>query len=149
MANEIIKSNQQDIQAVSMVEGYVNTLPIETVEGKIATVNAYNAAVSLKDFVGVVLHVCDVITMPGVRKSRIVGQPDMECQNTYLIDVDGKAYFSQSDGVARSINVIAAMMPDFGKGSELGYLPLACTETQLANGNTLKQIVIVSDAKTE
>lgn len=145
MANEIVKNDQtQEIQAVSMVEGYINTFPIDTVEGKIATINAYNAAVSLKDYVGVVLHICDVITMPGIRKARSLDQVDTHCQNTYLIDTEGKAYFSQSDGVAKSINVIAAMMPDFGKSSELGYLPLACTETQLANGNTLKQIVVVS-----
>lgn len=145
MANEIVKNDQtQEIQAVSMVEGYINTLPIDTTEGKIATINAYNAAVSLKDYVGVVLHICDVITMPGIRKARSLDQVDTQCQSTYLIDTEGKAYFSQSDGVAKSINVIAAMMPDFGKNSELGYLPLACTETQLANGNTLKQIVIAS-----
>ena len=145
MTNEIVKIDQtQEIQAVSMVEGYINTLPIDTAEGKIATINAYNAAVSLKDYVGVVLHICDVITMPGVRKARSLDQMDTQCQNTYLIDTEGKAYFSQSDGVAKSINVIAAMMPDFGKNDELGYLPLACTETQLANGNTLKQIVIAS-----
>lgn len=145
MTNEIVKTDQtQEIQAVSMVEGYINTLPIDTAEGKIATINAYNAAVSLKDYVGVVLHICDVITMPGIRKARSLDQVDTKCQNTYLIDTEGKAYFSQSDGVAKSINVIAAMMPDFGKNSELGYLPLACNETQLANGNTLKQIVIAS-----
>lgn len=145
MTNEIVKIDQtQEIQAVSMIEGYINTLPIDTVEGKIATINAYNAAVSLKDYVAVVLHICDVITMPGVRKARSLDQMDAQCQNTYLIDTEGKAYFSQSDGVAKSINVIAAMMPDFGKNSELGYLPLACVETQLANGNTLKQIVIAS-----
>ena len=145
MTNEIVKTDQtQEIQAVSMVEGYINTLPIDTAEGKIATINAYNAAVSLKDYVGVVLYICDVITMPGIRKARSLDQVDTKCQNTYLIDTEGKAYFSQSDGVAKSINVIAAMMPDFGKNSELGYLPLACTETQLANGNTLKQIVIAS-----
>lgn len=145
MTNEIVKIDQtQEIQVVSMVEGYINTLPIDTAEGKIATINAYNAAVSLKDYVGVVLHICDVITMPGDRKARSLDQMDTKCQNTYLIDTEGKAYFSQSDGVAKSINVIAAMMPDFGKNSELGYLPLACTETQLANGNTLKQIVIAS-----
>lgn len=145
MTNEIVKNDQtQEIQAVSMVEGYINTLPIDTAEGKIATINAYNTAVSLKDYVGVVLHICDVITMPGIRKARSLDQIDNQCQNTYLIDTEGKAYFSQSDGVAKSINVIAAMMPDFGKNGELGYLPLACTETQLANGNTLKQIVIAS-----
>lgn len=145
MTNEIVKIDQtQEIQVVSMVEGYINTLPIDTAEGKIATINAYNAAVSLKDYVGVVLHICDVITMPGVRKARSLDQMDTKCQNTYLIDTEGKSYFSQSDGVAKSINVIAAMMPDFGKNSELGYLPLACTETQLANGNMLKQIVIAS-----
>lgn len=145
MTNEIVKIDQtQEIQAVSMVEGYINTLPIDTAEGKIATINAYNAAVSLKDYVGVALRICDVITMPGARKARSLDQMDTKCQNTYLIDTEGKAYFSQSDGVAKSINVIAAMMPDFGKNSELGYLPLVCTETQLANGNTLKQIVIAS-----
>ena len=42
MTNEIVKIDQtQEIQAMSMVEGYINTLPIDTAEGKIATTQPF------------------------------------------------------------------------------------------------------------
>lgn len=143
MANELAKTDAQDIEVVSSVEGFINTLDVDTIEGRMTTINAYNNAVSLKDYVGEVLEIRDCITMPGVRKSRNVDLPDTRCQNTYLIAKDGTVYFSQSDGVAKSVNVIAAMFPDFGKSFEQGALQLCCKEQQLANGNTLKSIVVV------
>lgn len=124
------------------VQGYINTCDLDTLDGKMRSANAINSAVSLNDHVGKVLRVVDVITMPGIRKGRN-GQADTPCQNTYLIDVDGVTYFSQSDGVKRSINTTMSIFKacDTGKG----YLPLACKADVLPNGNTIKTLVIVDD----
>lgn len=124
------------------VQGFINTCDLDTLDGKMRSANAINSAVSLNDHVGEVLRIVDVITMPGVRKGRN-GQADTPCQNTYLIDADGVTYFSQSDGVKRSINTTLSIFKKCDAGK--GYLPLVCKSDFLPNGNTIKTLVLVDD----
>lgn len=124
------------------VQGFINTCDLDTLDGKMRSANAINSAVSLNDHVGEVLRVVDVITMPGIRKGRN-GQADAPCQNTYLIDADGVTYFSQSDGVKRSINTTLSIFKKCDAGK--GYLSLVCKSDVLPNGNTIKTLVLVDD----
>lgn len=125
--------------------GFINTFDLNTNEGKMKVINAVNDSVPLKDYMDKELHIVDCITMPGIRKGRN-GMPDAECKNTHLIDEKGVSYFSQSDGVARAVQMFSALWPDFGKQStNEGYLRVMCKEQQLNNGNTLKTLVIVED----
>lgn len=141
MENAIATKDNIDFNVPS---GFINTYDMSTNEDKMTVVNAINNTVPLKDYMGVELHICNCITMPGIRKGRN-GNPDTECKNTYLIDTDGISYFSQSDGVSRAVQMFAAMWPDFGKNStEEGYLSIACTSQELPNGNTLKTLVFVN-----
>lgn len=139
METAVAKTNNVDF---AIPTGFINTFDLSTNTGKMKVVNATNNSVPLKDFMDKELHICDCVTMPGIRKGRN-GMPDTECTNTHLIDVDGVSYFSQSDGVARAIMMIAAMWPDFGKASDTGYLALKCVAQELPNGNTLKSLVFV------
>lgn len=118
----------------------INTLNTDTFDGKITALNALNNAVSLKD-ANSSLKICDCIALPGVRKGRN-NTADTECQNTYLIDIDGNAYFTQSDGIARSVRMIYMLFPDFGKSSDVGYLKVRVVEKKLPNGNTIKSLVV-------
>lgn len=139
-------NNESDVN-FNIPIGFINTLDLSTNAGKIATVNAMNNSEPLNNHVGEILKVVDCITTPGIRKGRN-GAPDTECVNTHLIDIDGNVYFSQSDGVARSIRSFAALWPDFGKGTTVeGFLPMVCKNIELPNGNTLKTMVIVEDYK--
>lgn len=117
---------------------YINTLALDTIEGKKATVNAINNAVSLKDYSEVPLTLTGIITTPGSRKGRS-GLPDVPCQNTYLICEDGRAYFSQSDGIGRSANMIARFFADVLADGVV----VKVAETKLDNGNTLKSIEVI------
>ena len=124
--------------------GFINTIDMTTNDGKMKVVNAINNSVPLKDFMDKELHIVDCITMPGIRKGRN-GAPDTECKNVHLIDENGVSYFSQSDGVHRSVQMFAAMWPDFGKYSiDDGCLKVMCVATELPNGNTLKTLQLVN-----
>ena len=145
MTKEITKTNQAiEAQAndFAIPTGFINTCDITTDEGKKKVMNAYADSESLASHVGEVLKICDCMTTPGIRKGRN-GQNDMECQNTYLMDIDGNSYFSQSDGVARALQMIAALYPTFGKDTEKGYIEIACKENELPNGNSLKTLVVL------
>ena len=147
MTTEIATTNNDLDVNFNIPTGFINTLDLSTNEGKIATVNAMNNSEPLNNHVGEIIEVVDCITIPGIRKGRN-GAPDTECVNTHLIDTKGNVYFSQSDGVARSIRSFAALWPDFGKGTTVeGFLPMVCKNIELANGNTLKTMVIVEDYK--
>lgn len=136
MANEIEKNVEFDIPS-----GYINTVNLETNEGKMKVVNAINNSVPLKDYMDTELHIVDCITTPGERKGRN-GNPNSKCVNTHIIDENGTSYFSQSDGVARAVQMFAAMWPDFGKETTKdGFLSIKCVAQELPNGNTLKTLV--------
>ena len=144
MTKAIEKKNETAMTAsdnkFDIPTGFVNTFDLNTDEGKKSVLKAYNAAEPLNNHVDEVLQICDVMTTPGIRKGRN-GMPDVECQNTYLIDVNGNAYFSQSDGVARSLQMFVALYPDFGKSSEKGCVEIKCIEQPMNNGNTLKTLI--------
>lgn len=138
MANEIANINQANNEQGMH---YINTVQLDTAEGRKTAANAINNAFSLADFEGVELDIVGVMTTPGVRKARNANQPDTMCQNTYLLDKEGNAYFSQSDGVARSINGIMAMHPEFPRDTENGESMKVCLiAKQLPNGNSLKTL---------
>lgn len=137
MANELATTN--DVPVFNIAAGAICTVDINTIEGKKAVVNAINGAEALKTCCDTPLQVIDVVTTPGVRS--ISGT---ECSNTYLILKDGRALFSQSDGVDRSIRLICALFTnaagvvDFGPDGQW----MKCIEQKLNNGNTLKTIVM-------
>lgn len=137
METAIAKTNQQETAS------YINTIDLAaSTENKVKVANAVNAAVSLNGHEGEVLHVSGVITMPGVRRGRN-GAPDTECTNVYLVCDTGEVFFTQSSGVARSVNFIVALFPDCDAGS--GYIPVICKEQQMPNGNSLKTLEIVDE----
>lgn len=139
MTNELVSASTANEQAMQ----YVNTIELDAAGRKVAA-NAINNALSLADFEGVELDIIGIMTTPGIRKSRSGNTPDTMCQNTYLLDADGNAYFSQSDGVARSINGIMAMYPEFPKDTENGKsAKMVLIGKQLPNGNTIKTIKLV------
>lgn len=149
MSEEIYKVDSSNAELVSAaalenvgIPGFFITLDTETMDGKIAYTNACNDAESLADHEGEVIHMTDAFIVPGYRRDRN-GGPSRPCANTYVIDADGMAYFSQSDGVARSLTQIHGICPNLDGGN--GYLPIAVKSKKLANGNTIKSIVIIKE----
>lgn len=123
-------------------KGFICTLDIDTIEGKIALANALNGAVSMRDKVGDILPVTNIVTTKGVRS-----RTGEECTNTYLICNDDTVYFTQSDGIARAVEVIVACFTDkqtlqFKNPVDLG-VGLQVKESIMSSGNTLKTIVPV------
>lgn len=143
---ELATTNDTDIIPTVTVDnvissnGFINTVDMTKLDGKVAVANAVNSATSLKD-APESIDVIDCITMPGVRKGRN-NMPDTDCTNVYLIDTEGNAWFSQSDGIARSVRLLASLFPDFGKSLPQGALHVKVVEQQLNNGNTLKTLAL-------
>lgn len=118
----------------NITDGYICTLDRTTDNGKVAIAKALNGSEPLKDHMDEVLHLSGVITTPGTRS-----QTGAECTNNYLVLDDGTVLFSQSDGVTRSLKVIAALWSgDLHDGKTID---VKCITQDLTNGNTLKTIV--------
>lgn len=145
MANLAKTDNNNAIQNTSDFEiprGYICTLDITTIDGKMALATALNGAVSMRDMIGETLHVTNIVTTQGSR-----ARTGEECVNTYLICEDGTVYFSQSDGIARSVKVLVALFTDQNTNEFISPVSqgvgFMVKEQTLQNGNTLKTVVPV------
>lgn len=150
---DLIKTNNSQLTAVSgsdfeIPRGYICTLDITELQGKMKLANALNGAVTMEDKVGEPLHVTDIVTTQGTRS-----RTGEECVNTYLLCDDGEVYFSQSEGIARSVKILVALFTDpetlrFTNPAEQG-VGFLVKEQKLRNGNTLKTMVPVNLADYE
>ena len=146
MANEITKASENTALAngndFEIPRGYICTLDISTIEGKMQLATALNGATSMKDKTGEVLRVTNIVTTQGAR-----ARTGEECVNSYLITDDDNVYFSQSDGVARSLKVLVALFTDPNTGEFINPVSqgvgFVVKEQTLNNGNTLKTVVPV------
>lgn len=121
----------------------LSTITMDTDHDKNRALRALNSAESLAQAVVAdrdTFDVIDIFQTPGVRRSRIEGVDDTPCRNTYFLLTDGRALMTQSDGIARSCDMLLALYPDCGRNSEKGYLTLAVHENKLSNGNTTKSV---------
>lgn len=113
---------------------YICTMDNSTFEGKRAIVNARNNAMSLNAIGDTPLTVIGAYTAPGVRS-----QTGQKCVNVYLFANDGNTYFSQSQGIYRSVLDIYDMFPDFNAPDGI---PVAVKKTPLGGGRSTKSLEI-------
>lgn len=121
----------------------LSTITLDSDHDKNRALRALNSAESLANVIVPdhdVMEVVDIFQVPGVRRSRIDGVPDTPCKNTYFLLADGRALMTQSDGIARSCDMLLALYPDCGKSTEAGCLRLAIHEQKLPNSNTVKSV---------
>ena len=113
---------------------YICTMDNSTFEGKRAIVNARNSALSLNGRGAEPLSVIGAYIAPGVRS-----QTGQKCANVYLFGKDGKTYFSQSQGIYRSVLDIYDMFPDFNAPDGI---TVAVKQTPLGGGRSTKSLEI-------
>lgn len=113
---------------------YICTMDNSTFEGKRAIVNARNNALSLNAIGDTPLTVIGAYTAPGVRS-----QTGQKCVNVYLFANDGNTYFSQSQGIYRSVLDIYDMFPDFNAPNGIS---VAVKKTPLGGGRSTKSLEI-------
>ena len=113
---------------------YICTMDNSTFEGKRAIVNARNNALSLNGRGAKPLTVIGAYIAPGVRS-----QNGQKCANVYLFGKDGNTYFSQSQGIYRSVLDIYDMFPDFNAPD--GII-VAVKQTPLGGGRSTKSLEI-------
>lgn len=113
---------------------YICTMDNSTFEGKRAIVNARNSALSLNARGAKPLTVVGVYITPGVRS-----QTGQKCANVYLLGKDGDTYFSQSQGIYRSVLDIYDMFPDFNAPDGI---TVAVKQTPLGGGRSTKSLEI-------
>lgn len=134
--NDTIANETANETAQNIAESYryICTMDDSTFEGKRAIVNARNNALSLNGHGAAPLTVVGVYIAPGVRS-----QTGQKCANVYLFGKDGNTYFSQSQGIYRSVLDIYDMFPDFNAPDGI---TVAVKQTSLAGGRSTKSLEI-------
>lgn len=101
--------------------------------------NARNSATSLKNLDDTPIDIVDVMTQIGVRTRS--GNP---CQNTYIFTADGQVYFTQSNGLGKTINELVDMVEsDFKTNTTNGYVKVQIKETPLSGDRSYKQFQLL------
>lgn len=101
--------------------------------------NARNSATSLKSLGDTPIDIVDVMTEIGVRTRS--GNP---CQNTYIFTADGRVYFTQSNGLGKTINELVDMVEgDFKTNTTNGYVKVQIKETSLSGDRSYKQFQLL------
>lgn len=101
--------------------------------------NARNSAMSLKNIGDTPIDIVDAMTEIGVRNRS--GNP---CQNTYIFTADGQVYFTQSNGLGKTINEVVDMVSgDFKTNTTNGYVKAQIKETSLLGGRSYKQFQLL------
>lgn len=101
--------------------------------------NARNSATSLKNLDDTPIDIVDVMTEIGVRARS--GNP---CQNTYIFTADGQVYFTQSNGLGKTINEVVDMVSgDFKTNTTNGYVKAQIKETPLSGDRSYKQFQLL------
>lgn len=113
---------------------YICTMADDTFEAKRAIINARNSAVSLNNIGDATLTIIGVYTTPAV-----CSQSGRKRVNIYLFADDGNTYFSQSQGIYRSVMDIYDMFPDFNSPSGI---PVTVKTTSISDGKTIKSLEI-------
>lgn len=113
---------------------YICTMDDSTFDGKRAIVNARNSAVSLNGHGAEPLTVIGAYIAPGVRS-----QTGQKCANVYLFGKDGETYFSQSQGIYRSVLDIYDVFPDFNAPDGI---TVVVKQTALGGGRFTKSLEI-------
>lgn len=134
---EPIENTEQTENARMDNRRFICTVDNRTFEGKRSIVNARNSAKSLNSYgEGKRLDVVGAYTAPAVRP-----QTGQLCTNVYLFTADGNTYFSQSEGINRSILDIVDMFPDMN--AENGGIPVVVNSTSLGGGKSIKSLQII------
>lgn len=101
--------------------------------------NARNSATSLKNLGDMPIDIVDIMTQIGVRARS--GNP---CQNTYIFAADGQVYFTQSNGLGKTINELVDMVEgDFKTNTTNGYVKVQIKETSLSGDRSYKQFQLL------
>lgn len=134
--NEQMNNNtaNETVQNTADTYRYICTMDNSTFEGKRAIVNARNSALSLNGRGAEPLTVIGAYIAPGVRS-----QTGQKCANVYLFGKDGKTYFSQSQGIYRSVLDIYDMFPDFNAPDGI---TVAVKQNPLGGGRSTKSLEI-------
>ena len=101
--------------------------------------SARNSATSLKNLGDTPIDIVDIMTQIGVRTRS--GNP---CQNTYIFTADGQLYFTQSNGLGKTINEIVDMVSgDFKANTTNGYVKVQIKETPLSGDRSYKMFQLL------
>lgn len=116
-----------------------STFDVHIPANRVRMFNARNNATTLKNLGDTPIDIVDVMTQIGVRTRS--GNP---CQNTYIFTADGQVYFTQSNGLGKTINELVDMVEgDFKANTTNGYVKVQIKEMSLSGDRSYKQFQLL------
>lgn len=123
-------------RAVTFTPESYTTFDVNDVQNKLKVFNAHNASASLNQIGEEPFNIVDVMAEPSTRAQS--GNP---CQNTYIFTDDGRVLFTQSNGIASTINeIVKVVSGDFKANTTNGYVRAHVSVLPLTGNRTYKRL---------
>lgn len=116
-----------------------STIDMNIPQNRIKLFNAHNSATSLKDIGETPFNIVGVMAEEGERSNS-----KNPCQNTYIFTDDGTVLFSQSNGIAKTINELVALIDGkFAENTTNGYVTARVKSSDIGGNRTYKNIELL------
>lgn len=130
------ETKKERTRTVAFVPEEYATFDTQAPENRIKMFNAHNASASLNQIGDEHFKIVDVMAERGERTNS-----KNPCQNTYIFTDDGRVLFTQSNGIAKTINEIVVMVnSDFAGNTSNGYVEVHVAAMQLSGDKTYKRL---------
>lgn len=137
-ADTSIAQTESDQPRMRMCLGF----PVEGYQGVKKMFNVLNNSESFADSKKTELELSGLVIKPGERVDPIDGTVT-SCEFAIMVDVDGNSYFSQSDGIADSVDNLINTFNSMGGWPEGEEVKVRLVTIPLEKGKTLKKLELV------
>lgn len=116
-----------------------STIDLSLPINRIKVFNAHNSSISLKDVGETPFNIVGVMTEEGERANS-----KNPCQNTYIFTDDDTVLFSQSNGIAKTINELVAIVDgNFAENTTNGYVTARVKSRDIGGNRTYKNLELL------
>lgn len=137
---ELIDETTGEVKTNTFMPMHYATFDLDNIKNRVQVFNAHNSARSLKTIGDTPINIVNVLAEPGSR-----ARSGNLCQNTYLFTDDNLVFFTQSSGIARTVNELVEMVQgDFAKNTTNGYVTVQMVESKLSGDRTYKQFQLIA-----
>lgn len=137
-ADTAIATTESDQPRMRMCLGF----PVEGYQGVKKMFNVLNNSESFADSKKTELELSGLVIKPGERVDPIDGTIT-PCEFAIMVDVEGNSYFSQSDGIADSVENLISTFNSMGGWPEGETVKVRLVTIPLEKGKTLKKLELV------
>ncbi len=140
MSNEISLVDETMV-ATPTGQGELLAIPARLANNRVSVYNMINNAESLDKADVKEIHIIGFTQKPDMRNDPTGKNPPAPCTGSTILTAEGNGYFTQSEGIAKSLQTLVWVFGSCDSWPENGYA-FTVKATKLPKGTTMKSLVM-------